>query len=1209
MSKRRLLLAAALLLTAALAAIVAAAPRLLHLEAVRQRLAKELSEAAGVEIGFSRVEFSWLPQPCFRIRHVDISSAGADLAVPEIIAYPSLGLLFGDEEILRSLELVRPQIRLITGSHANGDKIPILPAASTAVRDAAVEIPRIPGWTTTPISIAGLDMDIREGGSSLGIKARARAGQGQDLRLSLFLDREKKKLRGRFSAKGLNPALLAPKALEGRIRLLNSPVDLDGVFEGEEGRLEMDINGSFPCFRYKSAHTGVTVECGAAEFGIHHDRRQTRIEIKRLDIDKPSLTLRGVIARKEDEDIPRWRIGLEAAGIDLGAVRQALLTLWPGHKVVATVCDIVAGGRATAGSFSFNGPAARFSHLEDMRITATVADADIHPPHTPLFLTNVSGTIRIEDGYLYGRGLTASLGNSRGNNGSMRLDLMNRDRAFSLGIGIDADLAALPSVLAELVGAGRFRDELSRFKQVSGRARARLELDGVLPHPLVWVEVKGFEANARYERLPWPVRLSGGKVAISPDKVSWEGVTGTAGPHRITRSAGDVSWRGGETHLHIEDSAAVIDGADLLATAGRIAGRKGKTASLLTSLSGPITVTGLNLAGKASSPSGWRYAMRIEARGLRWRSSMLPGEYLTERLMGDVSDSRIRVEESKTWSMEHPILLSADLFHHGFRMSDFRITMNGTVRKRLARWVTRQGWLPPGLVPATPMTLSDFTVARKSGRITVEGKILAGLGGTAATSAEIRLAAARGAIELERLALRGHGNEAVFSLSRKKLSGGAETILKWDGAADGRSAADLIAAPGLSFDRISGQGSMTVKPDAAPIMNGTIKADRVRFPPVTGIRTIIESAELHGKQDKGIEIKKLRLAHNGRPLSISGWLYPEDRPPAFDLTAKAGEASMADLGEMKDELPKSSGNGATGTFRFEFGRLNNIQGPVAGKGLSMRPARGELRITAGKWQTLKISGSRLCGLEFDGIFHPPGASQDSSFNLYSREGYMSAFEEVLPCLGFENDVINGRVAVDANLSGKIEKWRSGRLNLYSRKGVIHRLSLLSKALSLLNITGIISGSLIADLDRKGFSYSELEVRSHVEANRLIVDKAVIRGIGMNIFAHGRIDIATRDCDLVLLLAPLKTIDTILGNIPIIGRAMGGRDTAIVAVPVKLTGKIDNPEARILPAKEVGKGIANFIARTIKLPLAIFSPLAPKGTDQDKRATAESKLTR
>jgi len=84
----------------------------------------------------------------------------------------------------------------------------------------------------------------------------------------------------------------------------------------------------------------------------------------------------------------------------------------------------------------------------------------------------------------------------------------------------------------------------------------------------------------------------------------------------------------------------------------------------------------------------------------------------------------------------------------------------------------------------------------------------------------------------------------------------------------------------------------------------------------------------------------------------------------------------------------------------------------------------------------------------------------------------------------------------------------------------------------------------------------------------------------------------------MLLAPLKTIDTILGNIPVIGRAMGGRDTAIVAVPVKITGKIDDPDVRILPAKEAGEGIINFITRTIKLPFALLSPLVP-GVDTQK----------
>lgn len=1219
MNKRRIFASAALFILLASVAAFMAAPGLLRLENVRQRLATELSRATGADIDFSRVDFVWFPVPRFRISQVDIRSAGTVIYIPEIIAHPDLDFIAGRKNLLRRLEVIRPRVSVGTAAETGGDTaFPALPAATTIVRRATLEIPRIKGWTAAAIRFTGLNMEISERGTSLALKLRGKGGVGRSIRLSLFLDRKRKKFSGNFNAEKLDPALLAPAALEGRIKLLKAPVDLNGSFEGGADALDINVTGVFPCFRYRSENgAGVTVECGTTAFSIHHDSRESRIDIKRLDLSRPAMSIHGSIIRFTGDNSPlknaasavgfqradkqtRWRIDLAGTGMDLGAVRKDILTLWPDNHVVKTVCEIVSGGRAAEGSFFFEGPPARLAHLEDMRIGARVTGADIHPPHTQLFLTGVTGTIRIENGYLSGSELTANLGNSRGTDGALRMDLLHRDRAFALDLAINADLAGLPTVLDGLVASKTFRNELARFKQVSGNGSARLRISGALPHPLVRVSVKDIDARAVYGRLPWPVRLRGGGLEIGPERVTWRGISGTAGPHRVTNTSGEVRWDGGRIRMAVRDTAARLDGADLLAVLTRFAGQ-GKGAAVVESLSGPIGITAFSLEGNPADPAGWHYAMQVEAKGIRWRSPLLPGEYLTEHIRARVSDRRITVDESRTWNMEQPISLSADIRHRSFRVTGLEMTLNGTVRERLGKWVVRQGWLPESLLPATPLTLRGFRISFRNGQAAVTGRIIAGAGKRNATAADIELTADKATVDLKKLTVRGHGSVATLSLRRQKATENenAKTTVKWEGSLAGESVADLLAAPELKFGRVSGRGSVAMESGSMPRLQGTIEAADIHFPAGSGITTVIDIAEISGKQGKEIEIKKLHLNHGGQTVRISGWLDPGSHPPGFDLTATAREISLATLTGIKQELPESGGQASTGTFRFDFGRLDDIYGPVAGKGLTMRPARGELRIGGGGWQTLKVSRSRLCGLEFDGIFHHPDSRLETSFNLYSdgRRAEMPEFEQVLPCLGFKNDVVKGRVAVDANLAGRLGKWRTGRLNLYSRKGFIRRLSVLSKALSLLNITGIISGTLVTDLDRKGFSYSELEVKSHVKDNHLIVDKAVIRGSGLNIFASGDIDIINRDCDIVMLLAPLKAIDTILGNLPIIGRAMGGRDTAIVAVPVKITGKIDDPDVKILAAKEVGEGIINFVTRTIKLPFALLSPLVPGGDGQ------------
>jgi hypothetical protein len=108
-------------------------------------------------------------------------------------------------------------------------------------------------------------------------------------------------------------------------------------------------------------------------------------------------------------------------------------------------------------------------------------------------------------------------------------------------------------------------------------------------------------------------------------------------------------------------------------------------------------------------------------------------------------------------------------------------------------------------------------------------------------------------------------------------------------------------------------------------------------------------------------------------------------------------------------------------------------------------------------------------------------------------------------------------------------------------------------------------------------------------------RAVIRGEGLNLFALGELDLATLQADLTVLIAPLKTIDTMLGNIPLIGRAFGGKDTAIVTIPVGVKGNIKNPKVTLLPPEAVGEGIINLVTETLKIPFKILEPILPKDT--------------
>lgn len=114
-----------------------------------------------------------------------------------------------------------------------------------------------------------------------------------------------------------------------------------------------------------------------------------------------------------------------------------------------------------------------------------------------------------------------------------------------------------------------------------------------------------------------------------------------------------------------------------------------------------------------------------------------------------------------------------------------------------------------------------------------------------------------------------------------------------------------------------------------------------------------------------------------------------------------------------------------------------------------------------------------------------------SLEIGSDSPVVHQFQQVLPCLGIEQSLVQGDFTIDATIKKKGEKWTSGKAAVYSDRGRILKLEMLSRIFRVVNVTDLFSSSDMPDLSGKGFQYSRMDVETHVENNRLIIDKAVI----------------------------------------------------------------------------------------------------------------------
>jgi hypothetical protein len=74
--------------------------------------------------------------------------------------------------------------------------------------------------------------------------------------------------------------------------------------------------------------------------------------------------------------------------------------------------------------------------------------------------------------------------------------------------------------------------------------------------------------------------------------------------------------------------------------------------------------------------------------------------------------------------------------------------------------------------------------------------------------------------------------------------------------------------------------------------------------------------------------------------------------------------------------------------------------------------------------------------------------------------------------------------------------------------------------------------------------------------------------------------------MTVLVAPLKTVDSVITRIPLVGDILGG---SLISIPVSVKGDLKKPDVTILPPAAVGEGLLGIMQRTLELPVQVIQP--------------------
>jgi hypothetical protein len=355
----------------------------------------------------------------------------------------------------------------------------------------------------------------------------------------------------------------------------------------------------------------------------------------------------------------------------------------------------------------------------------------------------------------------------------------------------------------------------------------------------------------------------------------------------------------------------------------------------------------------------------------------------------------------------------------------------------------------------------------------------------------------------------------------------------------------------------------------------------------------------------------LRLAH----LALAG----SAGTIAIDATLATDAASHLDVHGSVTPSPQDFvvDLDVTGD-RLDWNQLTPLlphdgDGESAASRLPVPPLRGRVRVAAESftyggftWDalratvtlaangpTIRISEGKLCGIATPGTITIAASELSVAFQPAAKG---QALDATVTCLGGQQGALTGRFDLSAKISGRgtlaevgaLGRALNGHVEFTARNGRVARVGRGAQMLSALSVATGSFGE-VAGLTKEDLPYASIKAIGDLAGGSLVLREAIIDGPTVQMVGQGSINVIDQTVDITLLVAPLRKIDSVVSQIPVIRNILGDR---LVSIPVAVSGSINNPVVTPLSPSAVGRELLSLMQRTLSLPFQLITPLWP-----------------
>jgi uncharacterized protein involved in outer membrane biogenesis len=929
---------------------------------------------------------------------------------------------------------------------------------------------------------------------------------------------------------------------------------------------------------------------------------QMVVQIDRLDLENPKLSLAGKLL-VDPSQAAGVHLQITGQNVDADGARSTALSLGGHIPDVREVFNIVKGGQVPAITVEVQGKdwedLAKFEHW---RIDGEIADGAIFVPEVNLDLTDVYGHAIIENGILTAENIRANYRRTQGRQGSLKIGLVGDVKPFYLDIDLNADLAELPSILGRIIDNKQFKSELSRIDHLTGMGTGKLILDGNLDDISVQIDVSEFDLKARYNRLPHPLSVKGGRLQFKDDEIRFGDLNAQMRNTHFSKMSGRVSW-GHTAELDVQTGAGAIVLSEIypwLKKHGNLA----ESLKTIDALNGSIAVSALNLKGPYSRPSAWRFNISGDIQNLAVKTLRLPQKLVLPRGHFKLAPESLTVSKSRARLLDLETDFSVRIVDYMKGVNKLHFSGSGKMGPNFTQWVTNEIKIPAQYHLKPPISFKSLDVDwTRSGEITAAGSMTTSNGPT--VTADIRYTPAE--IDIRQLTIQDDASNAELSLKYQSKSKVTDLSFKGELA---KTTLDHFWKKNQFLEGII-KGDLQAQIDSKHPLNsvakGNLEAHQVFLPfkEVGPLRIDHTALSASGKK---VTIHEADIDWLGNRFELDGHVSFKPGSIFLEMNAAAEEIDAAKLETLFKNNGKKTSTDETPSPSIFQGTLHINAQRVKYGFYTWSPYRATLMLEKNSL-TMRIHEAVLCGIE------TPGTVKFSSHGIWMEiipNSQPKEIQQAIGCLTGKStsEMMEGQfqtagtIKTEGKTADELLRNLKGDIEFTVKNGRVYNtgsVGIFTNIFSFLKINILVKGN-VPDLKNDDFRYKSLSAKFYLQDGKFILTEGYVDAESLDIVAtEGGFNLLDKTLDLTLLVSPLKTVDTIVKHIPILGKILQG---TLIAIPVKVEGDISNPKVRALSSSVIGTHTVDILERTLKAPVKIIDSVVPDTSDPQKTDSQE-----